>query len=281
MRSLVASLSACALAGLISVPATAGECSHNPDALGTARVLKVDTSDGPRLGTLQYRQTLELGPKEVVLTFDDGPHKPNTARILDALDKECVKATFFPVGIFAKQNAELMRKIAEKGHTIGGHSWSHPYLHRLSFAAGKSEIERGFKAVHAAVGQPIAPFFRFPGLNDTSALNAYAAKRDYAVFSCDIGTDDWRGISADKILRRTMSRLDERGRGMLLFHDTKAATAAALPKLLKALKRGGYKIVHIVPETPISPAGPGKADIASAETPAAAPAAEPAATQAN
>ena len=98
-----------------------------------------------------------------------------------------------------------------------------------------------------AIGRPPAPFFRYPGLNDTRKLNAYLGTQNTAVFSCDIPTDDWRGIGPRTILRRTLAWLRRRGRGIILLHDTKSTTARALPTLLRALKRGGYKIVHIVP----------------------------------
>lgn len=249
MRILVASLPVCVLILLSGAPASASECLHNPDALGVSRVLEIDTSDGPRYGTLQYKQTLDLGPKEVVLTFDDGPHIHNTKRVLAALYNECVKATFFTVGTMAQHNSATLQAIADEGHTIGTHSWSHPRnLGRMGAARAASQIERGFRAIDAAVDTPIAPFFRYPGLNDSNALNAYAAKRGYAIFSTDISSDDWRGINARTIVRRTMARLDRAQRGIILFHDTKKATAAAIPALLRALKKGGYKIVHIVPE---------------------------------
>jgi len=230
-------------------PARASECLNNPDAIGVSRVLKIDTSRGPRFGTLQYKQTLDLGPKEVVLTFDDGPHGHNTQRVLAALKKECVKATFFTVGIMVQHNSDALQAIADQGHTIGAHSWSHPRnLGRMGAARATTQIERGFRAINAAVNIQIAPFFRFPGLNDSNALNAYAAKRGYAVFSTDVSSDDWRGIGARAIIRRTMARLNQKQGGIILFHDTKYATAAAIPALLRALKKGGYKIVHIVPE---------------------------------
>ena len=109
-----------------AAPASAGGCPRNPDVLGVSRVLEVDTTGGPRFGSLQYDRSVDLGPKEVVLTFDDGPHPKNTKRILQALDEECVKATFFPVGIWAKHVPKVMRMVADRGHTIGAHSWSHP-----------------------------------------------------------------------------------------------------------------------------------------------------------
>lgn len=249
MRILVASLPVLAFAFLNAASAIASECDGNPNPLGVSRVLEVDTADGPRFGTLQYGKTLDLEPNEVVLTFDDGPHPQNTKRVLDALEKECVKATFFPVGTMAQNHPEILQELAEKGHTIGAHSWSHPNVSRLSRVSATTQIERGFRAIHTAAETPIAPFFRFPGLNDSAAMKAYAQKRGFAIFSTDVSSDDWRGIGSRTIIRRTMARLHHQTKGIMLFHDTKNATATALPELLKALKAGGYKVVHIVPRS--------------------------------
>jgi len=267
MRNLVASLPVFALALMSTAPASASNCLDNPDALGVSRVLEINTSGGPRFGTLQYKQTLDLGPKEVVLTFDDGPHPKNTQRVLAALKKECVKATFFTVGTMVQNYPESLQAIADDGHTIGTHSWSHPNIGRMSLARATNQIERGFRTINAAVDVQIAPFFRFPGLNDSKIMKTYATKRGYAIFSTDISSDDWRGIGAKSIIRRTMARLHNKKSGIILFHDTKFATAAAIPALLKALKKGGYKIVHIVPErTYVSAqnAEAGKDDVAEA-----------------
>ncbi|MDA7946291.1 MAG: polysaccharide deacetylase family protein [Hyphomicrobiaceae bacterium] len=248
MRYRVASFSMCALAFLSVHPATASECVYGGNVLGVSRVLHVDTSDGPQFGTLQYEQTLDLEPNEVVLTFDDGPHPYTTQRVLEALAKECVKATFFPVGAHAERHPEILQSIADEGHTIGAHTWSHRNIRRLSKAHAAKQIERGFRAVSAAVDIQIAPFFRFPGLNDSKAMSTYAGRQGYAVFSIDVNSDDWRGIGPRTIIRRTMARLKRQKGGIILFHDTKYATAAALPAFLKLLKRDGYRIVHIVPK---------------------------------
>lgn len=248
MRNLVASLPVLALAYMSVTPALASDCLNNPDALGVSRVLEVDTSGGPRYGSLQYKNLLGLKPKEVVLTFDDGPHPMNTQRVLSALKKECVKATFFPVGTMVQKHPDTLQAVADDGHTIGTHSWSHPNVGRMSQARATNQIERGFRTINAAIDQQIAPFFRFPGLNDSKIMKEYASKRGYAIFSTDVSSDDWRGIGASSIIRRTMARLHQKKSGIILFHDTKYATAAAVPALLQALKKGGYKIVHIVPE---------------------------------
>jgi peptidoglycan-N-acetylglucosamine deacetylase len=102
--------------------AAAAECPGNPDALGTSRTIVVDPLEHPRLGVMQYRESLPLEDHEVVLTFDDGPLPPRTNHILDILASECVKATFFLVGRMATTYPDVARKVAAAGHTIGTHS---------------------------------------------------------------------------------------------------------------------------------------------------------------
>jgi peptidoglycan-N-acetylglucosamine deacetylase len=226
--------------------AASGPCLF-PDVIGTHRVLAVETEGGPRFGKLQYRHTLPLGEREVVLTFDDGPSRSATARILEVLGQHCVKATFFQVGIWARHRRAIARQVADAGHTLATHSWSHPKdLSLLDLAAARLEVDKGFEGVSNAVGRPIARFLRYPGLHDSHLLNRYAQARDYAVFSCDVATDDWRGIDARSIVERTLTNLRRAGdRGIILFHDTKVATAEALPMLFKRLHEGGYRIVHM------------------------------------
>ncbi len=240
--------------GLLLLPETARAaqgCSLAPDGIDSGRVVEIDPTNGPLLGRFQYEDTVPLKYKEIAFTFDDGPDPVNTPLVLDALDAHCVKATFFPVGRKATLYADITKDTALRGHTIGAHTWSHPpNLARLKFKRAILEIERGFSAVRAAAGREIAPFFRYPGLNDSRALNAYAAKKNYAVLSCDITSDDWIGIKAKEIVRRTLRRIEKRRRGIILMHDRKPETAKALPMLLDALAKRGYRVVHLVPKEP-------------------------------
>src|SRR3954464_8286105 len=93
--------------------AFAAECPGHPDALGTARTLVVDPREHPRIGTMQYAETLPLADGEVVLTFDDGPLPRYSDRILEILASQCVKATFFLVGRQAQANPEGVRKVRD------------------------------------------------------------------------------------------------------------------------------------------------------------------------
>jgi peptidoglycan/xylan/chitin deacetylase (PgdA/CDA1 family) len=244
----------CVLASCLGAfPALAAECT-NPNALGTSRTLVIDNQAHLRLGVQQYSETLPLGPKEVVLTFDDGPLAPYTNRILDILAAECVKATYFLVGRMAEQAPELVRRIQRDGHTIGTHSLSHPLtFDTMPVAQAEREIDGGIAAVGRTLseGTQLAPFFRFPGLNRTVAAENYLASRSLVTWSVDLVADDWhRGISSTEVMQRALQRLDARGRGILLLHDIQPATALALPGLLKGLKARGFRIVHVVPAGP-------------------------------
>jgi len=229
-------------------PALGAPCA-NPDALGISRTLVIDASEHTRLGSMQYRETLPLAPREVVLTFDDGPLPPYSSRVLDVLASECVKATYFLVGSMARAHPELVRRIAVEGHTIGTHSQNHPFtFHRMGRARAEREIDGGIASVSAALhGLKPAPFFRIPGLLRASSVESYLASRGLMTWSADVPSDDWRRISDKEIVRRTLARLEAHNGGMVLLHDIRPATALALPKLLRELKVRGFRIVHVVP----------------------------------
>src|SRR5262249_22464834 len=130
-----------------SAAAAADACPGNADALGTERVLAVDATTMPRVGKKHFPSTLPLGPKEIVLTFDDGPWPGTTDKVLDALKRECVRATFFVLGQHAAAYPALVRRELAEGHTIGHHTFSHALLNRRSLAAAEAEIDRGIAAV--------------------------------------------------------------------------------------------------------------------------------------
>jgi peptidoglycan/xylan/chitin deacetylase (PgdA/CDA1 family) len=246
-----------ALAALLALvatgPARAAECPGKPDALGTSRTLVVDPTEHIRLGMMQYPETLPLADHEVVLTFDDGPLPPYTARALDILASECVKATFFLVGRMAKAYPDTVRQIHAAGHSIGTHSNSHPFtFNRMTLQQADAEVEGGIAAVAAALGDrnTVAPFFRIPGLLRGDTIERYLAGRSLMTWSADFPADDWLHISANEITARALQRIEARGRGMLLLHDIHPATVLALPIILRELKSRGYRIVHVEPATP-------------------------------
>ncbi len=251
LRARQAGIGLCWLvASLIASPAQtlAADCLAGDDALGLERIVEIETRAGPLYGAISLLEKEErfLGPKEVVLTFDDGPSPEVTQSILDTLDAHCTKATFFSVGRMALAYPDTIKDILKRGHTLGGHTWSHPLsLKRISLKKAITQIENGFAALSVASGHAVAPFFRFPGLSDSNPLLEHLQNRGIATFTVDVVSDDsfirdWR-----KIVRVTTQRIEEQNGGIVLFHDIKTATAKALPRILRYLKTNGYKVVHI------------------------------------
>jgi peptidoglycan/xylan/chitin deacetylase (PgdA/CDA1 family) len=239
-------------AALFPLAAAAQSCPGNPHALGTERVLDVDARSTPRVGRKHFPATLPLQRKEVVLTFDDGPIPETTPKVLAALKHECVRATFFLLGRNAEANPGLARRILAEGHTIGHHTYSHQILNRVPMVVAEADINRGIEANDYVVygqrrDQPATPFFRFPGFASTPHLLDMLERRGIVVFGADVWASDWNQMSPPTELNLIMKRIEATGGGIVLFHDTRAQTAAMLPEFLRELKRRGYRIVHVVP----------------------------------
>jgi peptidoglycan/xylan/chitin deacetylase (PgdA/CDA1 family) len=226
---------------------TQGACVPGPDKLGVARTAAIDTSSGPLYGA-QYKGRTPLAQGEVVLTFDDGPSRTNTRPILEALAAQCTKATFFMLGQMALADPQLVREVAQQGHTIATHTWSHANMQSLPPIKAQDEIEMGFSAVRLALGKPIAPFFRFPYLRDTPFALGHLKSRRLATFSIDIDSRDFETKDAAAVYERVMRGLAANPRGIILFHDIHASTARALPRILAEIKARGLRVVHLVPK---------------------------------
>jgi peptidoglycan/xylan/chitin deacetylase (PgdA/CDA1 family) len=228
-----------------ALPDAPKQACTNPDALGVARTVEIDTTGGPGFGMEHYKAYDFLQEKEVVITFDDGPQVKTTKAILDALDEQCTKAIFFSLGKMALGLPEIIRDVAHRGHTVGTHTWSHQDLRKKSDQEAKDEIEKGISGVRRAVGGPISPFFRYPYLRDSKATLAHLASRNIAMFSTDVDSFDFKRQTAEKLVENIMRKLEKNGKGIILMHDIQPHTAKAMPALLAALKAGGYKVVQM------------------------------------
>jgi len=234
-------------------PAQQKSACANPNALGVSRVVVIDTTGGPGFGFEQFKQFDFLTDKEVVLTFDDGPWPANTPAVLKALDDECVKAVFFPIGKHASYHPEILKQVLAAGHTVGSHTWSHANLNgkKMTDQLAIDELEKGFSAVKQALGAAPSPFFRFPELQHGAAAMAWLGSRNVAIFSCDADSFDFRAKDATQIINTVMTKIDKQGNGIILMHDFQKHTGEALPTLLRRLKAGGYKVVQMKAKTPL------------------------------
>src|SRR5262249_12297068 len=157
----------------------------------------------------------------------------------------CVKATYFLVGQMARAYPSVVRRIYNEGHTIGTHSEHHPNFQRLSMRRGERGVDRGINSVTAPVGDAKgrSPFFPIPYLGRTNAIERFLEDKQLVTWSADVDTNDWwRGSSPEAIVKRTMRRLNAKGRGIILMHDIHRRTATALPILLRELKANGYNV---------------------------------------
>lgn len=214
------------------------------DALGTQRTLTLKREHAA-YGREHYGP-LPLRPGEVVLTFDDGPAPETLDRVLDVLAAQCVKATFFMTGANLASHPELGRRVAEAGHTPALHSFAHPVLKALPAAEQLADLEQGLRAFTAVFGQPPAAY-RFPFLDETPVIMAALKEKRIAVASTDLHIHDYHpnDMRTAILVARLLERLQLHDGGMVLMHDANGATAEALPALLRAIKEGGYRIVHL------------------------------------
>ncbi len=258
MRLITGLASALVLVGLATTANANGlqACASTGQALGVSRIVEINTSTGALFGSIstQSREQRFLEPKEVVLTFDDGPMPTVTRSILDTLDRYCTKATFFSVGRMALAYPSTIKNIIERGHTVGSHTWSHPLsLKRLSLEKANEEIEKGHAAVTMAAGQPVAPFFRFPGLSDSGPMLKHLQARGIASFTVDTVSNDSYISDPDRLLAGVLKELELKKGGIVLFHDIKPATARMLPRFLAELQARGYKVVHMRSKGSVEP----------------------------
>jgi peptidoglycan-N-acetylglucosamine deacetylase len=263
IRALVAGLGV--FVGGVAAADSHAACLDEGSALPVSRVVQIDTAGGPMFGTVtrQAHEPSFLRPKEVVLTFDDGPMPWVTKSILGTLDTFCTKATFFSVGRMALAYPATVKDILARGHTIGTHTYSHPFnMPRMKPEAAAAEIEYGLAAVTTAAGAPIAPFFRFTGLADSARLLAYLKSREIATFTVDVVSNDSYIHDPEKLVQRTMTEVRRHRGGIILFHDIKTTTAKALPRILASLKAEGFSVVHITAKHPAEPLAAALRDVA-------------------
>jgi peptidoglycan/xylan/chitin deacetylase (PgdA/CDA1 family) len=235
-------------------PQPARAACNNPDALGVARTLEIDTTGGPGFGFEHFKDLDFLKDKEVVLTFDDGPWEKNTPAVLKALADECTTGIFFEIGKHATYYPEIAKQVYAAGHTIGTHTWSHEALvnKKLSEDQRKEEIEKGISAVKWALGGTSpSSFFRFPALQHPPEMVTYLGERNIGIFSCDVDSFDFKYHDPKKVMNLIFKGLEKKGKGIILMHDFHKETAALLPDILKRLKAEGYKVVAMRSKAPV------------------------------
>ena len=185
-----------------------------------------------------HRSSMSRGT--FVLTFDDGPHPKRTPKLLKILDRYGVKALFFPVGKNVQAHPAIVRDMEAKGHSIGGHTWSHPDLSKKSSSNALREVQAGFDALVNVLGFS-DPFFRFPYMGINNSVRNYLQRNDIHEFLWAIDSNDWKYRNPETLLNYSLRQVDNQGRGIILFHDIQPQTIAMMPAFLEAMISRGYK----------------------------------------
>lgn len=175
----------------------------------------------------------------VALTFDDGPSRENTPRILDVLAEYDVRATFFVLGQRGARMQDLLARIDAAGHDIGNHSWSHPSFRSLWHSQIHAEICQTHTLLRNALGkQPT--LFRPPfGRYAPSAVPIVGAL-GYDLVLWSVDSLDW-GEEDPAIIADTVVRQAQPG-AIILLHDRRAVTVHALPRIIRGLRERGFAI---------------------------------------
>lgn len=194
--------------------------------------------------------------KTIYLTFDDGPSE-ETLSILSILEKYDIKATFFLCGSETEQGKAIIKKIADEGHSIGIHSYSHDYNKIYqSPEAFLEDMAKTSKLIEDASG--IKPdIYRFPGgsINNYNRsiymqLIAEITRRGYVYYDWDVsGQDASDSANWTSIYRNVTNGVKSRDSSIILLHSTKERTVTVLEDLIIELKNEGYSFDKITNET--------------------------------
>lgn len=179
----------------------------------------------------------------VALTFDDGPNKTNTPKVLDVLKGAGVPATFFLQGQFVNgSNVELVKRMAGEGHDVGSISWRHTQMHAMPTEQLKKWFTDTDAVISKASGKDVT-LFRPPDGAWSEALRVQAKNSGQAMILWGVDSGDWDKLGADAIAKRVV---DGAYSGSIVsLHDGNAATVKALPKIIKGLKGKGYTLVTV------------------------------------
>jgi peptidoglycan/xylan/chitin deacetylase (PgdA/CDA1 family) len=188
--------------------------------------------------------------KQIALTFDDGPNDPHTLNLLDVLSRHSISATFFLIGKYVKRRPDLVVEVAKRGHVIGNHTLTHPYLTFESAARIRDQIVQCRDAIEDAVGEH-SNLFRPPWGARRPAVFRIVRELGLDPIMWSVTGYDWNAPSADYIEQKVTSRIH--GGDVVLLHDgghaqfgaDRSATVAVVDRLLSRYKAGGYEFVTI------------------------------------
>ena len=177
--------------------------------------------------------------KLIAFSFDDGPSRKNTEKILKALDKNNARATFFMLGQNAKYYPDLVKKVEESGNEVAGHSWNHPLLTKLGKKGVKKQMSQMNEAIASVTGSDVGLLRPPYGSINRTVKNT--VKDPLILWSID--TLDWKTLNADKTADAILKQAKDGD--IILMHDIHAPTAEAVKKVLPKLEKKGFQVCTV------------------------------------
>jgi peptidoglycan/xylan/chitin deacetylase (PgdA/CDA1 family) len=193
---------------------------------------------------------LARSSRQLALTYDDGPNDPHTLRLLEVLAKHSVRATFFLIGRYVQQRPEIVREIAQAGHIVGNHSFTHPLLTFKSETEIKQQLSECRAALQDVISEP-SNLFRPPFGGRRPAVLRVAASLGLEPILWSVTGYDWNAPPARVIERKVANQI--RGGDVILLHDgghkqwgaDRSQTVIATDRLIRRCKAEGYEFVTI------------------------------------
>ena len=175
----------------------------------------------------------------VAMTFDDGPHPSLTPKLLDTLRKRRMRATFYLIGRSVVTWPDIVKRIAEEGHEIGNHTWSHPNMAGLGDAAMFEQIDRTNDAIFKVTGRPPVTFRPPYGSFTLRQRKLLYEKRGMPTVLWSVDPLDWRRPGADVVKSRILEQTYPGS--IILSHDIHSATVQAMPDTFDGLLDRGMR----------------------------------------
>ncbi|MFF2157088.1 polysaccharide deacetylase family protein [Paenibacillus chitinolyticus] len=187
--------------------------------------------------------------KKVALTFDDGPDLNYTPQVLDILKKHQVKATFFVIGSRAQTHPEIIRRMVREGHVVGNHSYSHPFMPKLTASEFSSQIMRTQEVIKPLTGYtPRLVRPPYGAINEEQVR--WMSDHHLLAVNWDVDSLDWKGLSGKQVYHNIVD--NARAGSVILQHSAGgndkhdlSGTVTALPDLIRSLKSSGYRLVTV------------------------------------
>ena len=189
----------------------------------------------------------------VAITFDDGPSKSYTPKLLTMLRKNHAQATFFVQGQYAKRYPSILREAVRDGHAIENHSWDHPELTKRSSKSVNRQLKLTQDAIRRAI-QRTPTLFRPPYGDTSKRVRTIGRKHQLKQELWTIDTRDWSGRSSTEIRKAALKGLRPHRSNVILMHDAvnnSARTLDAVPRIIRGLRKQGYCLVPLQQMSPL------------------------------